>query len=94
MSPTKSIQFLVLKLIRGYQFFISPLMGQNCRFQPSCSTYAVQAVEEHGVIMGLYLSVRRLLKCHPWHPGGVDPVPEKHKAPNYQHQESHSHLES
>ncbi|MGD8430532.1 MAG: membrane protein insertion efficiency factor YidD [Ectothiorhodospiraceae bacterium] len=67
----------VLKaLIRIYQWLISPLIGPRCRFFPSCSEYAVEAIHRHGAGYGLYLSLRRLLRCHPWHPGGVDPVPE------------------
>lgn len=62
--------------LRGYRYLISPMLGPRCRFQPSCSSYAIEAIERHGVIRGGYLSARRLLRCHPWHPGGVDPVPE------------------
>ena len=66
----------LIVLIRGYQLFISPLLGQHCRFWPSCSQYAREAIEQHGVVRGVWLAIRRLLRCHPWHPGGVDPVPE------------------
>lgn len=62
--------------LRGYRYLISPMLGPRCRFHPSCSTYAIEAIERHGVIRGGYLSARRLLRCHPWHSGGVDPVPE------------------
>ena len=62
-------------LLRGYQLFLSPLFPHACRFYPSCSAYAYQALEKYGFWRGLWLSWRRLLKCHPWHPGGVDPVP-------------------
>ena len=65
---------LILAL-RLYQLTISPLLGPTCRFYPSCSAYAVEAVKRHGVIKGISLALRRLLRCHPWHPGGVDPVP-------------------
>jgi putative membrane protein insertion efficiency factor len=65
---------LILAL-RLYQLTISPLLGPTCRFYPSCSAYAVEAVKHHGVIKGMGLALRRLLRCHPWHPGGVDPVP-------------------
>ncbi len=64
-------------LIRLYQLTISPLIGPCCRFYPSCSDYAIEAIEVHGTFKGLYLTIRRLLKCHPWHPGGCDFVPEK-----------------
>jgi putative membrane protein insertion efficiency factor len=63
-------------LIRGYQLFISPFLGNHCRFYPSCSDYALEAFEKHGFFKGFYLSVSRLSRCHPWHEGGVDPVPE------------------
>lgn len=66
-----------LWLIRGYQLAISPMLGPRCRFYPSCSCYAYTAVERFGVIRGSWLAVRRLLRCHPFTPGGFDPVPEK-----------------
>jgi hypothetical protein len=66
---------IVLLLIRGYKKALSPLLGQHCRFFPSCSDYAHEAIAKHGLLKGLYLGTRRLLKCHPLHPGGVDPVP-------------------
>lgn len=63
-------------LIRAYSYLISPLMGPNCRFYPTCSAYALEAIEKHGSLRGLYLAVRRILKCHPWHKGPfTDPVP-------------------
>lgn len=62
-------------LIYGYQLVLSPWLGQQCRFYPSCSHYAQQAILTHGVIKGFYLTTRRLLRCHPWCEGGVDPVP-------------------
>jgi putative membrane protein insertion efficiency factor len=64
-------------LIRLYQRFVSPLLGPRCRFYPSCSNYALQAVQEFGTLRGAGLTVKRLLRCHPWHPGGYDPVPER-----------------
>ena len=67
---------LLIALIRAYQWFISPLLGPHCRFYPSCSQYAREALERHGTLRGSGLALRRLLRCHPWHPGGVDPVPE------------------
>lgn len=66
---------VVAALLRGYKYLISPLMGQNCRFHPSCSEYAREAVLKHGVLRGLWLAMRRVGRCHPWNPGGFDPVP-------------------
>jgi putative membrane protein insertion efficiency factor len=66
---------LLLLLLRGYQYSMRPLLGANCRFYPSCSDYAKDAIERHGALRGLWLSVRRVAKCHPYHPGGFDPVP-------------------
>jgi len=65
---------ILVGLIRLYQVFISPLKGQTCRFYPSCSEYSVQALQKYGLIKGSYKSVRRILKCHPFNPGGHDPV--------------------
>ncbi len=67
---------VLIALIRVYQLFFSPLLGNHCRFYPSCSQYAREAVERYGVIRGVWLAIRRVLRCHPWHPGGFDPVPE------------------
>jgi putative membrane protein insertion efficiency factor len=66
---------LLLLLVRGYQLFVSPLLGPRCRFYPSCSAYAVTALQTHGALRGSWLAVRRLGRCHPWNPGGVDHVP-------------------
>lgn len=63
--------------IRAYQLVLSPLLGPRCRFYPSCSAYAIEAVTKHGAWWGLYLATRRLLRCHPWNPGGPDPVPSE-----------------
>ncbi|MEF3074835.1 membrane protein insertion efficiency factor YidD [Methylobacter sp. Wu1] len=71
------MRFILITLIKFYKYFISPLLGNNCRFYPSCSAYAVEALQLHGVIIGSYLTLRRLSKCHPFHEGGIDPVPEK-----------------
>jgi putative membrane protein insertion efficiency factor len=66
----------VLKiLIRGYQLAISPLLGPRCRFYPSCSHYAIEAIEAHGALRGSWLTFKRIGRCHPWNPGGFDPVP-------------------
>ena len=65
----------LLILIRFYQVAISPLLGPRCRFHPTCSAYALEAVTRYGALKGGWLSLRRILKCHPFHPGGFDPVP-------------------
>jgi putative membrane protein insertion efficiency factor len=66
---------IALFLIRCYQVLISPLLGGHCRFYPSCSRYTYQAINKHGVLKGIFLGGKRLLKCHPFHPGGVDLIP-------------------
>ncbi|AUZ27567.1 MULTISPECIES: membrane protein insertion efficiency factor YidD [Bacillus] len=68
---------LFIGLIRGYQKFISPLTPPTCRFYPTCSQYGIEAIKTHGALKGGWLTIKRILKCHPFHPGGVDPVPEK-----------------
>ncbi|PCJ31838.1 MAG: membrane protein insertion efficiency factor YidD [Gammaproteobacteria bacterium] len=67
---------ILILLVRAYQLFISPLLGDNCRFQPTCSRYMIAAIERFGAIKGTWLGLRRLSRCHPWHEGGLDPVPE------------------
>jgi putative membrane protein insertion efficiency factor len=66
---------LVVALLRAWQYLVSPVYGPTCRFYPSCSAYALEAVDRHGLVRGGWLAVRRLGRCHPWNPGGVDPVP-------------------
>jgi putative membrane protein insertion efficiency factor len=66
---------LLLVLIRAYQVLLSPFFGGRCRFHPTCSAYAAEAIEVHGALAGTWLTVKRLARCGPWHPGGVDPVP-------------------
>lgn len=68
------MRVFLLLLIRFYQLFISPLKQPTCRFSPTCSHYAIQAVEKYGIFKGCLMSVKRLLKCHPFNPGGYDPV--------------------
>jgi len=65
----------LILLIRTYRYAISPLMGPNCRFYPTCSSYALRAVELHGPLRGSWMAAKRVCKCNPWHPGGIDPVP-------------------
>ncbi len=66
---------LLVWLIRAYQLAISPWLGNRCRFFPSCSEFTMEALQKHGVFKGCWLGLRRLGRCHPWHPGGYDPVP-------------------
>lgn len=66
---------LLVAVLRGYRYLVSPMLGANCRFYPSCSQYAIEAIDRHGAWRGSWLAVKRLGRCHPWHPGGVDPVP-------------------
>ncbi|UOA09697.1 MULTISPECIES: membrane protein insertion efficiency factor YidD [Methylobacter] len=71
------MRLMLMAIIKFYKYFISPLLGSNCRFYPSCSSYSLEAIQRHGAIIGSYLTLKRLLKCHPFHQGGIDPVPEK-----------------
>jgi uncharacterized protein len=77
-------------LIRLYQWTVSPLLGPRCRFYPSCSQYALEAIQRFGVLKGGSLATWRLLRCHPWQPGGFDPVPEARRAPLTPHPHEHA----
>ena len=68
---------LLIAPIRFYRYFLSPWLGYNCRFTPTCSAYAIEALETHGALCGSWLACRRIIRCHPWCQGGHDPVPEK-----------------
>jgi putative membrane protein insertion efficiency factor len=70
------MQTVLIQLIRLYRFLLSPWLGQHCRFEPSCSSYALTAIERYGAARGSWLAVKRLSRCHPWHAGGFDPVPD------------------
>ncbi|HYG46133.1 MAG TPA: membrane protein insertion efficiency factor YidD [Bordetella sp.] len=72
------IKALLIAPIRFYRFFLSPWLGRQCRFTPTCSAYAIQAIEQQGAWRGSWLAVRRIGRCHPWSPGGHDPVPSPH----------------
>ena len=89
ISPSK----FAIKCIHGYRYVLSPWIGNQCRFYPSCSHYAEDAINTYGVAKGSYLTLRRLLKCHPWHPGGLDPVikPETSSKNSFQQPKDGSH---
>lgn len=76
-SPGKFPSRMLIFSVKAYKLILSPYLGRNCRFYPSCSTYAVEAIERHGALRGTWLSMRRILRCHPWNAGGPDPVPER-----------------
>jgi putative membrane protein insertion efficiency factor len=69
------IKRIVIGFVRGYQYLLSPFLGNSCRFYPTCSSYMIEAIEIHGVFRGTWLGLRRISRCHPFHEGGVDPVP-------------------
>ncbi|RZO93205.1 MAG: membrane protein insertion efficiency factor YidD [Gammaproteobacteria bacterium] len=71
------MKFLILKFIKLYQNYLSPLLGPSCRFHPTCSEYALQAIENFGVIKGGFLAIKRILKCNPWGGNGFDPIPKE-----------------
>lgn len=75
MSIQALPSYLASRVIRLYQVTLSPFIGNQCRFHPTCSAYALEAIEQHGAIRGSWLALRRLGRCHPFHPGGFDPVP-------------------
>jgi putative membrane protein insertion efficiency factor len=92
------VKYVLMGMLKLYQWTISPMLGPVCRFYPSCSHYAYQAIATHGSLKGCYLTARRLLRCHPWNPGGFDPVPPRRKAsaagdvPGTEHRtETHTH---
>lgn len=68
---------LFIALIGAYRYLLSPFLGNHCRFTPSCSAYAQEAISRYGILRGGWLGLRRLSRCHPWHEGGYDPVPDK-----------------
>jgi putative membrane protein insertion efficiency factor len=78
MDGTATMQKILILLVRGYRLLLSPFLGHHCRFYPSCSCYAETAVRQYGVLKGSWLAIKRISRCHPWHEGGVDPVPEQY----------------
>lgn len=79
------MRLVLTAAVRCYRWFLSPLLGPNCRFYPSCSCYAEEALQRHGAIRGSYLTMRRIMRCHPWHDGGYDPVPPPHSINSVRH---------
>jgi putative membrane protein insertion efficiency factor len=75
------LQRVLMALVRGYRYFLSPWLGSACRFEPTCSAYALAALERHGAAAGSYLALHRLGRCHPWCAGGLDPVPDEPPRP-------------
>ncbi len=76
------MKVLLINLIKGYKILISPMLPPSCRFQPTCSEYAMEAIERFGIFKGSRMAVMRILRCHPFHPGGYDPVPPKDSTTN------------
>jgi len=68
---------LLMALIQVYRYTLSPMLGRQCRFEPSCSMYALEALQVHGALRGSWMATKRVCRCHPWHPGGYDPVPPR-----------------
>ena len=79
---------VLIWLLQLYRYCVSPMLGSNCRFYPSCSSYALQAIEQHGSLHGCGMTARRLMRCHPWNPGGYDPVPPACHSSTEHHGES------
>ena len=88
LSP---LAWLLRLAVLAYRYGLSPLLGPRCRFYPSCSVYALDALEHHGAVRGAWLSLRRIARCHPWHEGGYDPVPERTDAGRHTHCKSPLH---
>ncbi|MEO1751104.1 membrane protein insertion efficiency factor YidD [Thiofaba sp. EF100] len=81
---------VLIALVKAYRLLLSPFLGHHCRFEPTCSCYAIDALQHHGALRGSWLTVKRLLRCHPFSPGGYDPVPEPQDKPNHGQPTPHS----
>ncbi len=79
VNPSAILSFPLICILRVYKLCVSPLLGPHCRFEPTCSSFAIDAIKTYGIGKGIFLSLNRLRKCHPWHTGGYDPVPSKPK---------------
>ncbi len=77
------MKFCIVFLIRLYQYLLSPWVGRQCRFKPTCSDFSIEAIKKHGVRIGIFLMIRRIFSCHPWADGGIDPVPQKFRLFDY-----------
>lgn len=77
------IRATLIALVRGYRLLLSPWLGQSCRFEPTCSAYTLTALQQHGALGGTYLGALRIARCHPWCDGGLDPVPDRVRAPRW-----------
>ena len=75
----KFLIYILIRLIKGYKFLISPLLGNSCRYFPTCSEYSIEALNEFGLVKGIYLSLKRIISCHPWGKGGFDPIKKEMK---------------
>ena len=80
----KIVTFPLILLIRGYQLIVSPMLGSNCRFMPTCSEYALESLKAYGLIKGTFLTIKRIRKCHPWRSHGYDPIPTKMEKNKYE----------
>ena len=83
----KFISSILIFLIQLYRYLFSPILGSNCRFNPTCSLYAIEAIVKHGVLIGIFLAIKRILKCHPWGKFGFDPVPLSKITIKFKHRE-------
>jgi len=84
------MQKILLSVIKFYKYFISPVLGSHCRYEPSCSEYTHQAITAYGIFKGSWMGLKRILRCHPWHEGGYDPIPdEQHDSVKCSHDKKH-----